>query len=67
MTLTSSILMLLTLFMMILSKTMSVNFAVFHFGIYFIIGQGVTLIFDRITEHQNRVKNIAQFCDRCGL
>lgn len=61
------VLMFLTLFMMILSKTMSANYAVFHFGIYFVIGQGVTLIFDRITNHQDRVKSVTQFCDRCGL
>ena len=61
------VLMLLTLFMMVLSKTMSANYAVFHFGIYFVIGQGITMLFDRLTNHQECVKNITQFYDRCGL
>ena len=61
------ILMFLTLFMMVISKTMSANYAVFHFGIYFVIGQGITLLIDRITNHQEQVKNVTQFYDRCGL
>ena len=61
------ILMLITLFMMILSKNMSANYAVFHFGIYFIIGQGISLLFERITNHQEHLKNRTQFYDRCGL
>lgn len=61
------ILMLITLFMMILSKNMSANYAVFHFGIYFIIGQGISLLFERITNHQEHIKNRTQFYDRCGL
>ena len=61
------VLMLLTLFMMILSKNMSANYAVFHFGIYFIIGQGISLLFERITNHQEHIKNRTQFYDRCGL
>jgi len=61
------ILMLMTFFMMILSKNMSANYAVFHFGIYFIIGQGISLLFERITNHQEHLKNRTQFYDRCGL
>lgn len=61
------VLMFLTLLMMVLSKNMSANFAVFHFGIYFVIGQGITLLFDRITEYQNFVKKLTQFYDRCDL
>ncbi|GEM_PF-6820564 len=60
-------LMLLTLFMMILSKNMSANYAVFHFGIYFIIGQGVSLLLERLTNYQEQKKNLTQFYDRCGL
>ena len=61
------ILMLLTLFMMILSNNMSANFAVFHFGIYFVIGQGISLIFNHLTNRQEDLKNLAQFYDKCGL
>ena len=61
------ILMLLTLFMMVLSNNMSANYAVFHFGIYFIIGQGISLIVNRLTDHQEQQKNLAQFYDKCGL
>lgn len=61
------ILMLLTLFMMVLSKTMSANFAVFHFGVYFVIGQGISLLFDRLTNTQEQKKNLTQFYDKCGL
>ena len=61
------VLMLLTLFMMVLSNNMSANFAVFHFGIYFVIGQGINLIFERITRHQDYLRNKAQFFDKCGL
>lgn len=61
------VLMLLTLFMMIFTGNMSANFAVFHFGVYFVIGQGITLLLDRITNHQDHVKSLTQFFDTCGL
>ena len=61
------ILMLLTLFMMILSKTMSANYAVFHFGIYFVIGQGISMLFNRLTDNQEHVKKLTKFYDKCGL
>ena len=61
------VLMLSTLLMMVLSSNMSANYAVFHFGVYFIIGQGISMLFDRITNHQEQIKNTTQFYDRCGL
>lgn len=61
------VLMFLTLFMMVVSETMSTNFAVFHFGVYFIIGQGISLGFSGIISQRDHQKRLAQFFDKCGL
>ena len=61
------LLILLTLLMMVISNNMSANFAVFHFGIYFVISQGISLVIERLTNNQKYQKTLAQFYDRCDL
>lgn len=61
------IMFLLALLMMLLNQQISVNYAVFHFGLYFVIGQGIDALFLFVANHQENQKQYAQFIDKCDL
>lgn len=61
------VMFLLALFMMVINNQISVNYAVFHFGMYFIIGQGLEALFSYVSFHNENKKQIAQFIDKCDL
>ena len=61
------VIILLSVLMMFINHTMSANYAVFHFGVYFVVGQGLELVFNFVKTSKQKEQNLAQFYDKCHL